>query len=144
MDIRKIAGKAKGYNFMVFLGPVELPCSKVSGIMSIKDTETIAEGGVDNRVYTLDATPSTEKILILERGASLSVTADYILQPGYRFSTDILVFVLDIYKVPRWLYTFTGGYVKKVSYTDFDAMRSEIVIEKMEIAYEWMLKAVLF
>lgn len=140
MDIRKMAGKAKGYNFLVFLGPYELPCSKVSGVESVIDTETVAEGGVNDRVYTLDGNAKTEKTLILERGASLDITADYVMQPGYRFATDILVFVMSDDHTPRYIYTFSGCYVKKVSFTDLDASRSEVIMERMEISYETMVK----
>lgn len=139
-----MTGKARGYNFLVFLGPIELSCAKVSGVESVIDTESIAEGGVNDRVYTLDGNPRTEKTLILERGASLDLTADYVLQPGYRFATDIIVFVLDNDHTPRYIYTFSGCYVKKVSFSDLDAARSEILMERLEISYETMLKAAVY
>lgn len=144
MDIRKMAGKLRGYNFLVFLELIELPCVKVSGIETIRDTETVSEGGVNDRVYTMKGNAKTEKTLILERGASLDAVADYLLQPGYRFTTDIIVFVLDAGKLPRYTYTFSGCYVKKVSYSDLDAMRSEFVIQRMEIAYESMMHVAMF
>ena len=144
MDIRKMAGKARGYNFIVYLGPIEVPFAKVTGVEAVIDTETVSEGGVNDRVYTLDGNPRTEKTLILERGASLDLMADYLLQPGYRFTTDIIVFVLDQDRMPRYTYTFSGCYVKKVSWSDLDASRSEFIMEKLEISYETMLKVALY
>ena len=144
MDIRKMAGKLRGYNFLVFLELIELPCARVSGIETIKDTETLAEGGVNDRVYTVPGSARSEKTLILERGASLDLAADYLLTPGYRFTTDIIVFVLDMNHMPRYSYAFSGCYVKKVSYSELDAMRSEFVIQKMEISYEKMKHLALY
>lgn len=141
MDFLTMWKKATTYNFMVFLGPVWMRCAKVSGIERKIDTTTVSEGGVNDRVYTLDAPASSEKTLILERGVSNSLTpADVMLIPGYRFTTDVLVLVLDVQQVPHFIYSFSGCYVKKVTYGDLDASKSEILIERVEISYETVIK----
>lgn len=133
--------QATTYNFMVYLGPLKLSCAKVSGVETMVDTTTVSEGGVNDRVYTLDAPAQTEKTLILEKGICLSSSvADFFLMTGYRFTTDILVFVLDIDGDPQFVYSFSGCYVKKVSYGDLDASRSEILMQRVEIAYETVMK----
>lgn len=141
MDILTLTRKATAYNFMVFLGPLKVSCARVSGVENVLDTTTVSEGGVNDRVYTLEAPAQTEKTLILERGICLSLNAaEAVLTPGYRFATDILVFVLDIEGVPRFTYSFSGCYVKKVSYGDLDASKSEVLMEHAEIAYETVIK----
>ncbi|MBQ6886975.1 MAG: phage tail protein [Lachnospiraceae bacterium] len=141
MDILTLTRKAITYNFMVFLGPLKVSCAKVSGVENVLDTTTVSEGGVNDRVYTLEAPAKTEKTLILERGSCLSLNAaEFILVPGYRFTTDIIVFVLDIEQIPRFVYSFSGCYVKKVKYGDLDASRSEVLMERVEIAYETVIK----
>ena len=141
MDILTMWRKATTYNFMVFLGPVWMRCSKVPGIERKIDTTTVSEGGVNDRVYTLDAPATSERTLILERGVCQTLTpAEIMLIPGYRFATDILIFVLDVEQVPHFIYTFSGCYVKKVSYGDLDASKSEILIERVELSYETVIK----
>ena len=141
MDNLIMPKQATTYNFMVFLGPLKLSCAKVSGVESVTDTTTVSEGGVNDRVYTLEAPAKTEKKLILEKGICLNTNpADLFLMPGYRFTTDILVFVLDIEGAPQFIYTFSDCYVKKVSYGDLDASRSEIMMQRVEIAYEKVMK----
>lgn len=126
---------------MVFLGPLKMSCAKVSGVENIVGTTTVTEGGVNDRVHTLDAPTNTEKTLILERGICLNLDAvNLVLTPGYRFTTDIIIFVLDIEGIPKFIYAFSECYVKKVSYTDLDAARSEVLMERVEIAYEMMIK----
>ena len=101
----------------------------------------MSEGGVNDRVYTLEAPATTERTLILERGVCESLNpAEIILMPGYRFTTDLLVLVLDVEQVPHFVYSFSGCYVKKVAYGDLDASKSEILIERVEIAYETVIK----
>lgn len=141
MDFLTMWKKATTYNFMVFLGPVWMRCARVSGIERVIDTTTVSEGGVNDRVYTLEAPATTERTLILERGVCESLNpAEIILMPGYRFTTDLLVLVLDVEQVPHFIYSFSGCYVKKVSYGDLDASKSEILIERVEIAYETVIK----
>ena len=140
MAIKKMAGKSRGYNFLVVLEETEFPCSRVSGIERIKDTETVSQGGVNDRVYTLAGGSGTERVLILERGAGMDISMDHVLQVGYRFSKDVLVYVRDIHQKDRYVYTFSGCYVKKVSYSDLDALRSEVVMERMELSYEEMTR----
>lgn len=62
------------------------------------------------------------------------------LIPGFRFTTDILVIVLDAQQVPHFIYSFSGCYVKKVSYGDLDATKSELLMERVEISYETVIK----
>lgn len=141
MDFLTMWKKATTYNFMVFLGPVWMRCARVSGIERVIDTTTVSEGGVNDRVYTLEAPATTERTLILERGVCESLNpAEIILMPGYRFTTDLLVLVLDVEQVPHFIYSFSGCYVKKVTYGDLDASKSEILIERVEIAYETVIK----
>lgn len=131
-----------GYNFLVYLGAFRIYCSKVSGVENVLDTQTFAEGGVNDRVFTMDANvPHTEKNLILENGLSLdSNPVDYLMFTGYRPAIDLLVFVLDANRNPKFFYSFSGCYVKSISYSDLDASRSELIMKKMTISYESMLK----
>lgn len=141
MDFLTMKSKVRGYNFIVFLEALWMRCAKVSGVERSLDTTTVSEGGVNDRVYTLEAPAQTQKTLVLERGVCQSLNpAEFILRPGYRFTTDILVFVLDNQQIPHFFYTFSGCYVKKVSYGDLDASRSELLMERVELAYETVTK----
>lgn len=141
MDFLTLAKKITTYNFLVFFGPLKVSCSRVSGVESVQDTITISEGGVNDHVYTLPAPAATEKTLILERSSCSGLdVAKLIFTPGYRCTTDILVFVLDIERMPQFFYSFSGCYVKKVQYGDLDAAKSELILERVEITYESVMK----
>ena len=141
MDILSMMRKTPAYNFIVFLGPIWMRCAKVSGIERVEDTTTVSEGGVNDRVYTLPAPAKTERTLILERGVCQTLNpAELMLIPGFRFTTDILVIVLDTQQVPHFIYSFSGCYVKKVSYGELDASKSELLMERVEISYETVIK----
>lgn len=137
----KDAKRARAYNFKVYFGPFHFSCAKISGIESIQDTMTFAEGGVNDRVYTTDGNPTTEKVLVFEKALSAGETdGSFFLYSGFRFFSDIFVFVLDEHKNPKWVYLFSGCYVKKFEYSAFDASRSEMIIQRMEVSYEMMKK----
>ena len=77
--------------------------------------------------------------MTFERGVILKkLPGDFEFEPGYHFQKDICIYVMgnNDMNSSRIYYFLSGAVVRKVSIGDFDASRSELMIEKIEIAYE--------
>lgn len=130
----------KGFNFKVYIEGVPYICAKISGVERVQDTETLSEGGINDRVYTIDAAPKTEKVMIMEKALSENGGKGIPFWTGYRTTLDVFVFVMDEHKNAKWMYIFDGCYIKKISYSDLDASKSELVLERVEISYQLVKK----
>ncbi len=124
--------------FRVYIGLFKMGFSKITGIETSVETEVMQQGGVNDYSYSLAAPQRTEKTMIFERGVAFSrglLTPE--LTPGMRLA-DISIALCDNRGVPIKMIFVTGGYVKKVSYGELDAMSGEILLERFEISYEMM------
>lgn len=127
------------YNFRVYLLTHCFGFSKITNIVETAETETLQEGGVNDRVYTLKKPATQEKTLVFERGALLNlVTYEPLLhfQVGERLASNLLIFVMDRDGAVGRIFEVTGTVVKKLSYSALDSMSNQTLIETFEIAYE--------
>lgn len=128
---------ARGYNFQVYFDDRKVSFARVSGIEKSISTESFSEGGMNHRSYIIGKANQTENIMTFERGYTISNTkSGFELEPGYRFEKDVCIYVMNENAKAEKAYYLSGGVVRKVSIGDFDASRSELLIEKIEIIYE--------
>ena len=129
-----------GYKFQVFINNIRMGFSKVTNIEESIETEPLQEGGVNDRVYSLRKPVSTERSLVFERGMGSRGLVMTMLTlrfaVGQRIPQDILILVCDRTGTITHIYQVHGAVVKKCSVSDLDAMNSEVLIERFEIAYE--------
>ncbi len=129
------------YNFTVFIESFEISFAKISGFEISVDTEILAEGGVNDRVYSLAKPASNENIMRFERGVSNRGESDTDAMekfaPGKRLEHDVVIIVLKQNGDMARAMFLSGVYVKKMSYSDLDAMNgNQVLIETFEVAYE--------
>jgi phage tail-like protein len=129
------------HNFVVFVGVMPIPFSKVSSIEVSIDTEPLMEGGENRYVQSLSKPVSAEKTLVLERGAEsglvgavLLTLANTALRVGsiYKF---IVISVLDQWGLPKKMYVATHAILKRRRLSDLDAMSGEVFVESLEFVY---------
>ena len=129
-----------GYKFQVFINNIRLGFSRVTNIEESIETEPFQEGGVNDRVYSLRRPISAERTLVFERGlADRSLVTDLLtlrFAVGQRIPQDILILVGGRSGAIATLYQVHGAVVKKWSVNDLDAMNSQVLIERFEVAYE--------
>lgn len=145
MSIKNIVIGSKpvpAHNFMVFIGVMPIPFSKVSSIEIGIETEALAEGGENRFVHSLSKPVSTEKTLVLERGVDsglagsvLNTAANTALRVGSCFNF-IIISVLDQMRTPKKLYVATNAILKKRRVSDLNAMSGEVFIESLEFVYK--------
>lgn len=129
----------KGYNFFVFFDENLFSFSRISSIERQIQTESFIEGGMNGRGYIISKPTRTENVMTFERGIKSSVTKDSNpLVPGYKIDSEVGIYVLDDSGVPYKGYFLSGAMVRKVSIGEFDAQRSELLIEKVEIVYDFI------
>ncbi len=131
-----------GYKFKVYIQNICLGFAKVTNIEEAIETETIQEGGVNDRVYSLRSPWKQERTMVFERGVAGRGIATVLLSlrftVGQRMPDDIVVTVSGRDDTISKIILIHGAVVKKWSCSDLDAMSSELLIERFEVAYETM------
>ncbi|MCL2055589.1 MAG: phage tail protein [Oscillospiraceae bacterium] len=132
------------HNFVVFVGVMPIPFSKVSSVEVSIETEALAEGGENRFVHSMSKPVTAEKTLVLERGADsglvgsvLMTLANTALRVGSVYDY-IAIAVLDQWGLPKKLYTATHCILKRRRFSDLNAMSGEVFIETLEFIYRDM------
>lgn len=116
-----------------------VPFSEVSGLSIDMQTEDLQEGGGNNYTIRLPKPPKF-KNLVLKR--ALSATSPTVIDwarkavEQFSFSTKTVIVSLRDYEdksIKSW--SFEGAYPVKLSLTDFNANKNELVIQTLELAY---------
>lgn len=124
--------------FTVYIGVLKMGFAKITGIETSVESDVIQQGGVNNYAYSLNAPHKTEKVMVFERGLAFSRgLASVSFTPGDRLA-DISIVLCDNRGVPVKIVFVTGGYVKKCTIGDLDAMNGAPIIERFEISYEML------
>lgn len=133
------------FNFVVVLfpfgiipNPIDIRFSKVSGMNSSIETESLQEGGENLLVHTLPKHVKYEN-LKLERGmvigSLLNLEFDVAMTTLSLAPSNVMVTVLNnAYPISSWLFLKT--YPVKWQVSDLDANQNELMIDTMEFAYE--------
>lgn len=134
----------KNYRFRVFVGQTQIAFSKISNIQMEEELEEFLVGGI-NFAPHIAATPSKKGgRLIFEKGIVLVDKDISKWRAGYHITDTIEIFVYD--SQTKWVdganqYAFTknyaiwGGIITKWELGDLDAMGSQVLIQKFEIAH---------
>ena len=124
------------YNFYVELNGMAFSFSKVSGLENTINMNPIMEGGYNGYVHQMRNSDSGHRVLTLEYGASnLNVMMD-MLQPGRYLPKGVYIASFGHSSIlSKRCFSLDGCYLQKIDYGDFDAERSEVRINKMEIVY---------
>ena len=128
------------YGFLVRLGSsmYEKVCfSKISGIESTLDYEEIFEGGYNTSPHLVAIPHKKHATLVLEKGAGARKSWISKIKPGMKLGTWLEVTFLDNKGKPtnRQFY-IQDGLITKWELSGLDAMKSEILIERLEIMHE--------
>lgn len=129
-----------GYQFQVFVSNIRMGFSKVTNIEESIETQAFQEGGVNDRAYTLCRPVTAERTLVFERGlGSRSQLKDLLggrSAVGRRILPDILILVGARTGKVSHIYQVHGAVIKRWSLGELDALSSQVVIERFELAYE--------
>lgn len=141
-----------GYNFIVYMGSLQMNFAKISGIDNEIEVETLVEGGVNDEVHILHKNRSQGGRLIFENGVGnlkrpldalfkASLLGAYLRLPG-----TILVLSADkkkaadanavAEKVVAKVYGYNGALPVKWSLQDLDAQTGQILIERIELIHQ--------
>lgn len=130
------------YKFKVYLQMACLGFSKITNLEESVETEALQEGGVNDRVYSLTKPVTAEKVLRMERGTAfrgaVSAALSSQLSVGKRLHTDILITAHKRDGAIGKIFDVHGAVVKKISFSNLDAMSGATLIETFELAYETM------
>ena len=120
---------------------------EVSGLESTLDVETVVEGGVNNFVHRLpkpvkQGTIKLKRALV-RRDNGLVDWCQSVLQGGFteKIKTmSLKIKLLDVEGTPIREWGVAHAYPVKMSVAAFDAMKSELAIETIELAYNSKLE----
>lgn len=136
-----------GFSFWVsfninddMVAPIDIAFQDVSGIGMELQTEDIVEGG-ENRFTQKLPTRATYTPLVLKRGLAVqSPLTTWVRDAIENFSirpVTIIVALLNDQKEPLIAYRFIHAYPLKWSITNFNAESSTLVIESLELYYQY-------
>lgn len=133
-----------GFSFWVTFGisndPVDMAFQDISGIAMELQTEDIVEGG-ENRFTQKLPTRANYTPLVLKRGLAVdSKLTDWARDAIENLSIKpitVIVALLNDKKEPLVAYRFLNAYPLKWSISNFNAESSSIVIESLELYYQY-------
>lgn len=133
-----------GFSFWVSFeisdNPVDIAFQDVAGIGMELQTEDVVEGG-ENRFTQKLPTRANYTPLVLKRGLAIeSPLTDWCRDAVENFSikpTSIIVALLNEKKEPLIAYRFLNAYPLKWNISNFNAESSSIVIESLELYYQY-------
>lgn len=127
-------------SFEVSDSPIDIAFQEVSGIGMELQTEDIVEGG-ENRFTQKLPTRATYTPLVLKRGLAIqSPVLEWVRDAIENLSirpASIIVALLNDKKEPLIAYRFMNAYPVKWSISNFNAESSTIVIESLELYYQY-------
>jgi phage tail-like protein len=133
-------------NFVLSIGNDLLSFSKVSNISRTMEYETFNEGGLNTMVRSFTKPKQQQEILVLEKGVSVArnkiidVYTKLGLLVGKKISQAVILVVLGDDDNKDRFYTFDEGIVVKWELGDLDALRSEVLVERFEIAHSGLIE----
>jgi phage tail-like protein len=133
-----------GFSFWVSFGisdnPVDMAFQDVAGIGMELQTEDVVEGG-ENKFTQKLPTRANYTPLVLKRGLAVkSPVTDWIRDAIENLSIQpltIIVALLNENKEPLIAYRFINAYPLKWSISNFNAETSSVVIETLELYYQY-------
>jgi phage tail-like protein len=126
-------------------GSIKIGFAKVSRIDVSYATETVAEGGVNDRVVSLRAPQKEERMISMERGViTRNKAVEFDLLEVFKTDTrfpQVFICVNDAHGDMRKMYSLHNCVVKRWSLGDLDASNANVLIETLEFAYEYIEEA---
>lgn len=130
-------------NFKVILDGMPLGFSKVSNLSASTEFETVAEGGLNDRVHYLVKPRQSLDKLILEYGIASGELTRTTLAAGTELSMGIVIMVMPTSgSIPTATYQADWGIVTKWEIDTLDAGKSGILIKRMEIAHSGLSETI--
>ena len=134
-------GVLHGNRFILAIGKELLSFSRVSNIGRSLECETFVEGGLNTMVRSFAKPKQQQETLVLEKGVNayrdyhFNLYENLGLRVGGRIKQAVTLVVLgDEFFSDRY-YSFNEGIVIKWEVGNLDAMSSEVLIERLEIAH---------
>lgn len=142
----KMAGHrqlAQHTTFKVILDGVSLGFSKVSNLSASMEFETVAEGGLNDRVHYLPKPRQTMDKLTLEYGVARGDGKRTALAVGSELKQGIVIMVMPVSgSSPIATYQADWGIVTKWEIDALDAGSSGLLIKKVEISHTGLRETV--
>ena len=121
-------------------GDADIRFREVSGLSMVLEEESVVEGGENRFVQKLPVRAKYPD-LVLKRGlltnSAVSKWCVAAIQELDIQPTTVWVTLLNEQHQPLQTYTFVNAWPKKWQVTDFNAESSELVIESLELAYQY-------
>lgn len=120
---------------------IDMSFSEVSGLNTELQTEEVSEGGNNKFSYRLPK-PAKYNNLVLKRALSTAPSAivKWANEAIYEFSfhpCTVVVTLLNEEHIPVKAWSFNNAYPVKLNVSNLDANKNELVIETMELAYNY-------
>lgn len=126
----------RAYNFYVEINGYGFSFKKVSGLEKAIQFEEVHEGGYNGYSHRMRNHDAGQHVLTLEYGSTnISFMLDNI-EPGRYIPDGVFVTSLDHGSLLSGkMFSLEGCYLQKISFGEFDAEQSAVMINRMEIVY---------
>ena len=126
----------RAYNFYVEINGHGFSFKKVSGLERAIQFEEVHEGGYNGYSHRMRNHDAGQHVLTLEYGSTnISFMLDDI-EPGHYIPDGVFITSLDHGSMLSGkMFALDGCYLQKISFGEFDAEQSAVMINRMEIVY---------
>ena len=131
-----VGSNHRSYNFYVEINGHGFSFTKVSGLEKGINMQEFQEGGFNSYSHRLRTPDEGQHVLILEYGATnLNFMMDN-MEPGRYLPKGVYITSLcQDSMLSGKMFTLDGCYLQRISFGDFDAQSSAVLINRMEIVY---------
>lgn len=125
------------YSFSVYLDSTKMSFSKVSNISGSIEIETITNGGFNDSPVVLRKPKKSPDMLVLEKGVFTITNGEDIGISAFKEGTKINSIMITVMRNSKAVRVFgaSRGVIVKRQFSNLDAMKSEILLESLQIAH---------
>lgn len=128
-------GIVKNYKFWVFIGPLKMSFSKVSGFENSIGVEEYMEGGLNTGPVLFEQPEKSRHTVTFERGVYAYSGAFSQAAAGLRIPGGITVISFSDLGIPIMEYFIADPIITKWKVDSFDAENGRVLVEEFEVAY---------
>lgn len=131
-----VGSNHRSYNFYVEINGHGFSFTKVSGLEKGISMEEVQEGGYNGYAHRMRTQDTGQHVLTLEYGSTnINFMMDNI-EPGRYLPKGVYVTSLSQDSmISGKMFELEGCYLQKISFGDFDAQNSAVLVNRMEIVY---------
>lgn len=138
-DVTDYQGFLKPNNFYAMFDIFFFTFTKISTLEQTVEYDTIPEGGLNGRIHIVPKSNSQIATAVFEKAVHKNDAMSYDILVSVGASFEVVSVFVTNGSFPQKLYVLQDCFVTKKSVGELNALSSELLISRMELAYSNMV-----